>query len=1228
MPLIEEHRESISSQPNEEMAEASEQSEAEDIKGPLEIPSESSNEGNDLLPEDESPTMEQITDIGRYKSIYITAEPIDNMSLISRTQSEMETLEAINYDNVLNEGEEQDKKFGKDSDTGRRLKRKRSSKIGKLPTHEEKSDTVHYEEATKAKVPSKKRASDAYGDEAYESRGSVSKAHIQTKKQGTHQRGRSSASDAYGDEAYESRGSVTKAHIQTKKQETHRRGKGSVQEEESDTMHYEEVTGAKVPSKKRASDAYGDETYESRGSVTKAHTHTKKQGTHQRGKGSVHEEESDTMNYEEPRKSKISSRRKGFALPITNQVEMHSSESQGSISKSNTETKKQGTHKRGRGIAASDAYGDEAYESQGSVTKAHIQTKKQGTHQRGKGSDADGALKPVNQGSDSKADTERKKHESSKGESTISKDSIPVLDEVQDKTFEHQESGLRLEVQAKKLTFGPQNIHNEESATDIKQEYQNVPSSSQVQLKKQKSLGGEIFTTHFVVPAESHAQLYQTYTPETQIERATTSGTGRLTTIPVEHPKKEASPDNLFPEKKLYITRAPTQTKKQYPPWDTNAESQNIKLRSDENYMSVDPTSKDHPQFKKLKTTHIENTAQKKTVKEVQGISEPQTKLNPTMSGIILHLDMDRVVETDLENLEETIVPHVLRSELEIGTDAKNMPETPTSREAVRTEAKGNLDVTISIAKGMKLIGKLKDQHGLSSFASKDTISPAKSLIKSSRDNQDDSLLETKPQENMSVKHHPSKIFPTKVINMLPFSEKSLGSTSAKVDVVPKPVYRTPRGRSSISKALHHLLKTSEHLKPTSTKKQNADLEKHLYISIISANKHTHKGKKHGQSNHQKLKKQDALTSTKKQKHKEQPKTETIVENDAKFDDNLRMTTSSPNIKIIKELSKTLYLDSGDIEPSDFVFKTASAAKKLENKGPSKTKNLNKESSRDIHILHLTTSAIRTLLLDEEAKIRSLEKKLMKQSTILQKSASSMKKFMFEESSKETKKKIKKRKIIVKSPHILPITTTQKLTIKEKSEISNLEKPIVRGTRILKKSTSPRKKSVLKGKSKSATLPKKCDNFPFDLIRSSSDSSKQQVEEQPKPGNVDKKVSDDSYSPNISTSPTKKHTLKGQSKSRAIYEKGVDLPNNLVLSKSASSKQEFEEQPKPGNVDKKVSDDSYSPNMSTSPTKKHTLKGQPKSENSDEKGIKRPNNLHMPASVARKRLLKALSTIP
>ena len=36
--------------------------------------------------------------------------------------------------------------------------------------------------------------------------------------------------------------------------------------------------------------------------------------------------------------------------------------------------------------AASDPYGDEAYESQGSVSKAHTHTKKQGTHQRGRGS--------------------------------------------------------------------------------------------------------------------------------------------------------------------------------------------------------------------------------------------------------------------------------------------------------------------------------------------------------------------------------------------------------------------------------------------------------------------------------------------------------------------------------------------------------------------------------------------------------------------------------------------------------------------------------------------------------------------------------------------------------------------------------------------------------------------------------------------------------------------------
>ncbi|XP_031192757.1 coiled-coil domain-containing protein 7-like [Mastomys coucha] len=833
MPLIEEHQESTLLQLNEEMVEASEESGAKDTEGLFKAPSENPNEDNDLLPEDEAPIMEQVAVSGRHKSLYISTMPLDALTLISRTQSEIETLEAIKYENVLNEGEEQDKKEGSDRRKSK-SKRKKSFKPERLSTHEEESDRVYYEEATEAKVPSKKKASDAHGYEVLSSERKVS---------------------------------ASKAHI--KNQRTHKRGRGSAHEEYSDTV-YEEATKVKVPSKKK--------------------------------------------------------------VPTKGHIETSSSESQGSITKSDTKTQK-----------------------------------------KGRSSDADRALRPESQGSISKAVTGIKK-ERAKREKTSGTKEVP------DNILEHQESGLKFGIQAKKLKIvKSENIHSEES--DVKLEDQTVPSSSQVQLKKKKSLGGDVFTIHFAVPDESRASETQM-----QMERGTTSGTSRLTTIPLEHFKKEASLDHLFPEKKLYITRTQSQTKKQHSLWDNITGSQ------------------------------------KKSAQ-----SEPQTELHPTVSDIIFHLDMDRVVETHLENLEETTAVHELRSELETGTDTKNIPATSKSKESVKTESK---NMIAPIVKGMKLIEKLKVQ-------------------------QDQSLLENKPQENMRDRYHSLKKFPTKVINMSPFSTKEnlFGSTSA--DVPPTSVYRTSRN-SRLSESLQQLLniKSTGHLKPDSKKEQSDELEKRQRISDKSTNKQTHKGhlkpdsKKEqsdelekrqrisdkstnkqtykGQSKHQKLKTQAVLTSTRKQRHKEQPKPETTVEN------NENLTTSPLNIKIMKEISKTLNLDGGDIELSDHLFKTISAVKKLENKELSKTKNLDKGNSEDVQVLYMTTSAIMELLLKEQAKIRSLEKKLVKGSEILYKSATSMTKFFLEEPPKENKKKRKERKIVVKSPHILPVTTTQKHTLKGK----------------------------------------------------------------------------------------------------------------------------------------------------------------------------------------------------
>lgn len=46
--------------------------------------------------------------------------------------------------------------------------------------------------------------------------------------------------------------------------------------------------------------------------------------------------------------------------------------------------------------------------------------------------------------------------------------------------------------------------------------------------------------------------------------------------VPVEYQKKDGSADNLFPEKKLIITRSPTQNKKYASPQEESAESMYI----------------------------------------------------------------------------------------------------------------------------------------------------------------------------------------------------------------------------------------------------------------------------------------------------------------------------------------------------------------------------------------------------------------------------------------------------------------------------------------------------------------------------------------------------------------------------------------------------------------------------------------------------------------------------
>ncbi|XP_076428485.1 coiled-coil domain-containing protein 7A isoform X3 [Peromyscus maniculatus bairdii] len=250
LPFIEERLESGSPLPKEmkmwslvsfpdlakeiEKAEASEQmlfhTDEENSEVPYEGLDESyAKEDKDLLPEDEAFRAKQLSDRGRRKPLFITAKKPEFLSLLSRTQSEIENLEAIKYENVTNEYEERSVK--EDSKTEIKSKGQKGSKTGKLYTHEEESERAAYEETSKAKAPAKKRDTakgkrlatpDVDADESISpaSQASSTKSDTQTKKQKLHKRERPIASSEIADRNMrpEDQNVQSSSQIQLKKQ--------------------------------------------------------------------------------------------------------------------------------------------------------------------------------------------------------------------------------------------------------------------------------------------------------------------------------------------------------------------------------------------------------------------------------------------------------------------------------------------------------------------------------------------------------------------------------------------------------------------------------------------------------------------------------------------------------------------------------------------------------------------------------------------------------------------------------------------------------------------------------------------------------------------------------------------------------------------------------------------------------------------------------------------------
>ncbi|XP_049978036.1 coiled-coil domain-containing protein 7 [Alexandromys fortis] len=1013
LPFIEDHLELDSTEPEEtemwslvsfpnlaeemEKAEASEHilshTEAEQVEVSSKMPNEIIAP-EDLLPEAPVTTVRQLYSQGRRKPLFITTKPPEHLNLISRTQSEIENLEATRYENVITEYEEQDKKFGReDSITDIKPKEQSSSKTGRLYlyTHEEESERIVYEESAKAKVPAKK-----------------------------------------------------------------------------------------------------------------------------------------------PDASK------------------------------------------GKGLARDE--GTLSPEIQGSLSKADVQTKKQKMHKR---------------------------------------ERFPASHEVPDRSFEHQDSDLIFEIQAKKLRiFKPESVHSEVSDKNIRLEDQKTQSSSQVQLQKQKSLGGEIFTIHFAVPDDvsTHLHLESSLESQAQAERGTTSEDARFGPVPVEYQKKDGSADNLFPEKKLIITRNPTQNKKYASPQEESAENENVNRFFTNEDLEL--------QFLDRKRRKAET----KSITDVQESSEPPTTLNPMISEIIFRLDMDRVIENDLENMKKTFEQHLLKSEFKAlsktGLEMKSILSRPKPKEPVKTGWRKQ-DMSLSPTKGIT--------PGLSS-------------------------MKTKPQENVNAKYHPPKTFPTKVINLLPFTseEANMESSTPFENVIPKPFYRTSKGSSGIPATLQQLLnrKISGAPKPNNINKQNTELENQLRISVTSPKKYVHKGlsktpklRKKGVESRSNL--HTSTSSIKKQKLKEQHNPVMSIERSDELPNNMKMLASPPKIKVLKELSKTSL--------SNNLRKSRSAAKKLEFGEQPPPVNLNDKDAIIYYNLHGSTSAANKDLTAELSKTTHFYDEVGQRSSTVHMSMSAMRKRKTKETSKTTnlEKEYAEVENSLQTPNLaasiselkeprksgnlyknadeetnllhMSASALMRYLIKEASKTSSLKKEVVKGSRLLHKSTSSVKKRLHKDKSKIKNLGKNVGEGTFMLRTSATAKKKQVLKDHSKTSNLEKQTIKGTGI--LRKSASKKHVPKGLFKSTNIGSKGAQLLSSLHTSTSTTKKNVLKGQPKPTTLGKKGVDRLNNLVPSTYASSKDVLKGQPKSENSDEKDFKLLDNPQPSASATRKHLLKELSTI-
>ncbi|XP_046535009.1 coiled-coil domain-containing protein 7 [Equus quagga] len=509
---------------------------------------------------------------------------------------------------------------------------------------------------------------------------------------------------------------------------------------------------------------------------------------------------------------------------------------QDSVSKTQMQIKKQGTPTEER-FNTHDKVLDEKLmlEHKESMSKTQMQVKKERTSiekrlpTQDEVPDENRMLE--HQDSMSESEIQMKKQRTHKMESLTTHDDIPDRNLM----LEHQDSVSKLQMQVKKQMTSTGEEHNtldEVSDETLIPKHQDSVSKTQVQLKKQKTSIEELLNTHFGVPDENLMIEPQDSVSklQKQVEKQITSRRGRRHTYMGEQDEnliflKQDSVSNLQMEvKKQIISRG--ERRNTFPP-----ENQKNNMISVENLFPEEEVlfSRNQSQTKKFGATREKNLHVKNEVaSELPDTAENLPAINPSTSDLILQLDLNKVLETDVEYLKDVIGRRMLMGEMQM--QAKSLPETDTKhfpdvtgrgtiKGEIKTQSKSRSEtdrerLTDTVGRE-KLIGEMtqlkgrpdmnllktrylstEDQDVFTKYIGQSKFS-TNAVNFSPLDNQGPPMLHPhKPpaydwlpkgapealfknknilspqQEDFSTRHITANKFPTNVINLSPFAQK------------------------------------------------------------------------------------------------------------------------------------------------------------------------------------------------------------------------------------------------------------------------------------------------------------------------------------------------------------------------------------------------------------------------------------------------------------------------